>query len=117
MSTVCVAFALPGPSVPKERRGCVAALGFVAAFAALVTDMGTTWAAEFQSSFSAGFYAPIKAGELERYRAQGLTLPGSGEMTVGVILWDEYRRARPPGDTIDAGGARGATISLVPRAR
>src|SRR5260370_36439214 len=112
MSTVCVAFALPDPSVPSRRRGRTAALSIVATLAAMVAYMGTTGAAELQSSSSVGFYAPIQAAELDRYRAQGVTAPGSGDMTVGVILWDEYRRAQPR-DTIDATGARVATISLA----
>jgi len=113
MSTVCVAFALPDPSVPSRRRGRTAALSIVATLAAMVAYMGTTWAAEFKSSSSVGFYAPIRAAELDRYRAQGVTAPGSGDMTVGVILWDEYRRARQPRDTNGAGAARVATISLA----
>lgn len=79
----------------------------------MVADMGSTRAAEFQRYSSVGFLAPIAAAELDRYRAQGLTAPGSGDRTVGVILWDEYRRARQPRDTNDSGSARGAAISLA----
>jgi hypothetical protein len=110
MSTACGAFALPGLSVPSRR---CAAFSIVATLAAMVAGVSATRAAELQSSSSLGFYSPLKAVELERYRAQGLTLPGSGDMTVGVILWDEYRRARQPRDTIDATGAHSATISLA----
>jgi hypothetical protein len=117
MSTACLPFASPERSMSSRRRGCVAALGLVATLTATVAGVGSTRAAEYQSSSSGGFYAPIQAGELERYRAQGLTAPGSGDMTIGVILWDEYRRTRQPRDTSDVSGAHGATVSLAATAR
>ena len=46
----------------------------------------------------------MTAGQLDHYRAQGLAKP-AGDTAVGVILWDEYRRARTaPGDAVPTNG-------------
>jgi hypothetical protein len=45
------------------------------------------------------FYAPIDASPLDRHRADGLDAPQGAETKLGVILWDEYRRVRQPGDS------------------
>jgi hypothetical protein len=45
------------------------------------------------------FCTPVDASQLDRYRAQGLDAPPARGTRLGVILWDEYRRLRQPGDT------------------
>ena len=50
-------------------------------------------------SSCADFCSPIEASQLDNYRAQGLDAPAAGNTKLGVILWDEYRRLRQPGDT------------------
>jgi hypothetical protein len=59
----------------------------------------STGAAVASDSSCAEFCSPVDAGELDHYRAQGLDAPPAGNIKLGVILWDEYRRLRQPGDT------------------
>jgi hypothetical protein len=101
MSTARGGFALPGFSLALAAAA--------AAAAALAAAPGTARAAQLQPSASVDFRAPIGIEELERYRAQGLAAPRCGDMTVGVVLWDEYRRARPPRDQTDIGPRAAAT--------
>jgi hypothetical protein len=64
--------------------------------ACLFASAGTAAASE---SLCADFCSPIESSQLDNYRAQGLDAPSAGNTKLGVILWDEYRRLRQPGDT------------------
>jgi hypothetical protein len=65
---------------------------------------GVAGAAESGTSGCSAFCSPVAPGQLDHYRAQGLA-PFPGDMTLSVILWDEYRRTRAaPGDGAPAAG-------------
>ena len=89
----------------KRRR-------FVVLFAAMTVCMlGSAGAALAGDSSCAEFRTPIDASQLDRYRAQGLDAPQGGETKLGVILWDEYRRVRQPGDSTGIVGNGPAMIT------
>jgi hypothetical protein len=77
----------------KRRRFVV----LLAAMTACV--LASAGAALAGDSSCTEFCAPLDAGQFDRYRAQGLDAPQGGETKLGVILWDEYRRVRQPGDS------------------
>ena len=69
-----------------------------------VVYCGVAAAAESEKSSCTAFCSPVAPGQLDHYRAQGLSQP-PGDMAVSVILWDEYRRTRAaPGDVVPANG-------------
>ena len=88
-----------------------AALGFAAGFAAMGAGAGSASAAEVGPFACRTACTPLSSMQLERYRAQGLNAAPSGDMKLGVILWDEYRRVRVPTDGGDAPGTR---VSYAP---
>jgi hypothetical protein len=57
------------------------------------------------------FCAPVDASQLDGYRAQGIDGPSAGDTKLGVILWDEYRRQRQPGDTTGVVGDGAAIMN------
>ena len=87
------------------------AAGMLPSFARLPLAMtltlgycGIAYAVASETSACTTFCSPMAPGQLEHYRAQGLTRP-PGHMAVSVILWDEYRRTRAaPADTAPMNG-------------
>lgn len=84
----------PNAVASTGRRRWGALLSAMAA--CLFASAGTTVASELPC---ADFCSPIEASQLDNYRAQGLDAPSDGNRKLSVILWDEYRRLRQPGDT------------------
>ena len=80
----------------SDRKRIVVLLGAAACWG-LVSAQGTAVAGEVSSCVD--FCSPVDAHQLDHYRAQGLDAPAAGGTKLGVILWDEYRRMRQPGDT------------------
>jgi hypothetical protein len=93
------------PGTAKQHR-------FVVLLAAMTAcALASAGAALAADSSCTEFCAPLDAGQLDRYRAQGLDAPQSGETKLGVILWDEYRRVRQPGDSTGIVGNRAAIMN------
>jgi hypothetical protein len=84
-----------GAARTATRRRLVTPLA--AAALAILASAGVAVASELPCADD--FCTPVDATQLDRYRAQGIDGPSSGDKKVGVILWDEYRRLRQPGDT------------------
>jgi hypothetical protein len=92
-----------GKIAKPQSRGAVASAKrrrFVVLLAAAMIACVLAWAGAVLAGDSSctEFCAPIDPSQLDRYRAQGLDAPQGAETKLGVILWDEYRRVRQPGD-------------------
>jgi hypothetical protein len=96
---------------PSDRHGVARRLSSALGLAAMVLGADGARAGEVGPFICHTVCAPLPSTQLEGYRAQGLNAAPSGDMKLGVILWDEYRRVRVPTDGGDAPGAR---VSYAP---
>jgi hypothetical protein len=85
---------------PGARR-CRFGARLAALTLCLIASAGVSRAAPSSSNFyrAANFCRVIERSQLDTGRAQGADVPQGREMTLGVILWDEYRRTHRPGDS------------------
>ena len=103
MNSCC---ATRAPSNRAGRRWPLTAFGFAAGLAALAAGWGVARATEQGPFTCRNACARLAPTQLESYRAQGLSVPPGSETKLGVILWDEYRRVRPPSDPGDVVAGR-----------
>jgi hypothetical protein len=79
--------------IAKQQR-------FVVLLAAMTAcALASAGAALAGNSSCTEFCAPTDASQRDRQHVQGLDAPQRAETKLGVILWDEYRRVRQPGDS------------------
>ena len=97
--TSCCATRVPSYRDSPSRRGRLTAVGLAAGLAAVAAGCGAARATEQGPFTCRSACMPLASTQLESYRAQGLSVPSGSETKLSVILWDEYRRVRPPSDT------------------
>ena len=103
MNSYC---AMRAPSNRAGRRWPFAAFGLAAGLATLTAGFDTARASEPGPFTCRNACAALGPMQLESYRAQGLSAPPGSDIKLGVILWDEYRRVRPPSDASEAVAGR-----------
>ena len=112
MNSCC---ATRAPSNHGGRRWSLMMLRLAAGLATLAAGHSTARASEPGPFTCRNACAPLAPTQLESYRAQGLRVPPGSETKLGVILWDEYRRVRPPSDAGEAVAGR-VSYSPIPAA-
>jgi hypothetical protein len=103
MNSCC---AMRAPLNRAGRRWRLSGFGLAAGLVTLAASYGTARASEPGPFACRNACAPLAPTQLESYRAQGLSAPPGSETKLGVILWDEYRRVRPPSDGSEAVAGR-----------